>query len=97
MDLLLPYSPDVLAISARAITTLILAAFIAPLVAARTLGSRAVIYASWASIAAYAVWFSCTAYMYAKHILVPVAESSSLGTLWHGIRELFHAIFTSPS
>ncbi|TFK91872.1 hypothetical protein K466DRAFT_481848 [Polyporus arcularius HHB13444] len=85
VDLLLPYSPDVLAIPARPITTLILAAFIAPLVAARTLGSRAVIYASWASIAAYAVWFSCTAYMHAKHILVPVAESSSLGTLWHGI------------
>ncbi|KAI0699948.1 hypothetical protein C8T65DRAFT_658705 [Cerioporus squamosus] len=85
VDLLLPYFPDVLAVPAREIATLLLAAFIAPLVAARSLGSRAVIYASWASIAAYAVWFACTAYMHAKHILVPVAESSSLGTLWHGI------------
>lgn len=87
MDALLPYFPDVLAVPSRAIATLILAAFIAPLATARTLASRAIIYTSWASIAAYIIWFSITTYMHTKHILVPVAESSSLGSLWHGIRE----------
>lgn len=87
VDLLLPYSPDVLPIPSRVIATVILAAFIAPVYSARSLASRSIIYASWLSIVTYAAWFTCTTYMHAKHILVPVAKSASLGNLWHGIRE----------
>ena len=87
VDCLLPFLPDVLVIPSRLITTLVLAAFIAPLYSARSLGSRGVLYASWLSIAAYAAWFSCTAYMHAKGMLVPLAENATLGELWQGIRE----------
>ncbi|CDO69910.1 hypothetical protein BN946_scf184884.g69 [Trametes cinnabarina] len=85
VDCLLPFLPDVLVIQSRLITTLILAAFLAPLYAARSLNSRSVVYASWLSVASYAVWFSCTAYMHAKDMLVPVAASATLGELWQGI------------
>ena len=57
VDMLLPYFPDVLSIPSRAIATVILAAFIAPLYSARSLGARSIIYASWISLAAYVAWF----------------------------------------
>ncbi|KAI0822056.1 hypothetical protein BC628DRAFT_1392163 [Trametes gibbosa] len=85
VDCLLPFVPDVLAVSARLITTLMFAAVIAPLYSARSLKSRAVLYASWLSVLAYAAWFSCTAYMHAKNMLVPVGDSATLGKLWQGI------------
>lgn len=88
MDCLLPFVPDVLAVPSRIITTLVFAAFIAPLYSSRSLESRGVVYSSWFSIVAYAAWFSCTAYMHAKDMLVPVGYSATLGKLWQGIREL---------
>ncbi|KAI0647838.1 hypothetical protein C8Q79DRAFT_1008244 [Trametes meyenii] len=85
VDSLLPFLPDVLVVPSRLITTLVLAAFIAPLYSARSLGSRGVIYASWLSLSAYAAWFSCTAYMHAAGTLMPVADSATLGKLWQGL------------
>ena len=83
MDILLPYFPDALAVSSRVIVTVVLAAFIAPLYSARSLASRGIIYASWISVVAYVAWFSCTTYMHAKHITVPITPSASFGKLWH--------------
>ncbi|KAI0763595.1 hypothetical protein BD413DRAFT_483917 [Trametes elegans] len=94
VDFLLPFLPDVLALPSRLITTLVLAAFIAPLYSARSLGSRGIIYASWLSIAAYVAWFSCTSYMHAKGLLVPVVESATLGELWHGLPAVAFAFTT---
>ncbi|KAI0330492.1 hypothetical protein GY45DRAFT_1208512, partial [Cubamyces sp. BRFM 1775] len=94
VDCLLPFLPDVLAIPSRLITTLVLAAFIAPLYSARSLGSRGALYASWLSIAAYAAWFSCTAYMHAKGMLVPIAETATLGKLWQGTPAVAFAFST---
>ncbi|KAI9058133.1 hypothetical protein FKP32DRAFT_1597205 [Trametes sanguinea] len=94
VDCLLPFLPDVLVIPSRIITTLVLAAFIAPLYSARSLDSRGIVYASWLSIASYAVWFSCTAYMHAKGMLVPVADSATLGELCHGIPAVAFAFCT---
>ncbi|KAL1950431.1 hypothetical protein VTO73DRAFT_5555 [Trametes versicolor] len=85
VDCLLPFIPDALAVPSRIITTLVFAAFIAPLYSSRSLESRGVVYASWFSIVAYAAWFSCTAYMHAKDMLVPVGDSATLGKLWQGI------------
>ena len=85
--MLLPYFPDALSVSSRIILTIIVAAFIAPVYSAHSLASRSVVYASWISVACYVIWFFCTTYMHAKHIMVPVAFSSSLGKLWYGIRE----------
>ncbi|KAI0754736.1 hypothetical protein C8Q80DRAFT_1140665 [Daedaleopsis nitida] len=97
VDILLPYFPDVLSIPSRVIATVILAAFIAPIYAARSLASRRVVYASWVSVAAYAAWFACTTYMHANRILVPVSEPTSLGKLWHGVPAIAFTFSTSSS
>ncbi|KAI0373665.1 hypothetical protein BV20DRAFT_962228 [Pilatotrama ljubarskyi] len=85
VDCILPFLPDVLALPSRLITTLVLAAFIAPLYSARSLDSRGIKYASWLSVTAYAAWFSCTAYMHAEGTLIPIADTATLGKLWQGI------------
>ncbi|KAI0667744.1 hypothetical protein C8Q78DRAFT_981745 [Trametes maxima] len=85
VDSLLPFLPDVLAVPSRLITTLVLAAFIAPLYSARSIGHRGVVYASWLSLAAYAAWFSCIAYMHTAGALMPVADAATLGKLWQGL------------
>ncbi|KAI0631913.1 hypothetical protein C8Q77DRAFT_1060500, partial [Trametes polyzona] len=95
VDCLLPYVPDVLALPSRLITTLVFATFIAPLYSARSLQSRRVIYASWLSIAAYAAWFACTAYMHAKGVLVPVGNFATLGKLWQEIPVVAFTFSTS--
>lgn len=89
VDMLLTYFPNVLAVPSRLVTTIVLVTLIAPVYSARTLASKAVIYASWISVGTYAAWFACTIYMYTKHIVEPIAYSSSLGKLWDGIREYF--------
>ena len=85
--MLLTYFPNVLAVPSRLVTTIVLVALIAPVYSARTLASKSVVYASWISVGAYAAWFACTIYMYTKHIVEPIAYSSSLGKLWDGIRQ----------
>ncbi|KAH9851707.1 hypothetical protein C2E23DRAFT_886258 [Lenzites betulinus] len=95
VDSLLPFVPDVLAVPSRLITTLVFAAFIAPLYSARSLKSRAIVYASWISVLAYAAWFSCTAYMHAKDMLVPVGHPETLGKLWQGIPVVAFTFSTS--
>ena len=89
VDMLLTYFPNVLAVPSRLVTTIVLVTLIAPVYSARTLASKAVIYASWISVGTYAAWFACTIYMYTKHIVEPIAYSLSLGKLWDGIREHF--------
>ncbi|TBU44418.1 hypothetical protein BD309DRAFT_1000494 [Dichomitus squalens] len=97
VDMLLTYFPDVLTVPSRLITTIVLVAFIAPLYSARSLGSKGIIYASWVSITAYAAWFACTIYMHTKHIVEPIAYSSSLGKLWDGIPTFAFAFATSST
>ncbi|KAM5539447.1 hypothetical protein V8D89_006899 [Ganoderma adspersum] len=96
-DMLLTYFPNVLAVPSRLVTTIVLVALIAPLCSARTLASKSVVYASWISVGAYAAWFACTIYMYTKHIVEPIAYSSSLGKLWDGIPAFAFTFATSST
>ncbi|KAI1794966.1 hypothetical protein LXA43DRAFT_1072407 [Ganoderma leucocontextum] len=97
VDMLLTYFPNVLAVSSRLVTTIVLVALIAPIYSARTLASKSVVYASWISVAAYAAWFACTVYMYTRHIVEPIAYSSSLGKLWDGIPAFAFTFATSST
>ncbi|KAH9924302.1 uncharacterized protein BXZ73DRAFT_50582 [Epithele typhae] len=97
VDLLLPCFPDALVIPSRAIATIILAAFVAPIYAATSLASRRVVRTTWISVVVYVAWFSVTTYMHAKHIMVPTWNPQSLGQLWQGIPALAFTFTTTST
>ncbi|KAJ4482293.1 hypothetical protein J3R30DRAFT_3458271 [Lentinula aciculospora] len=75
---------------------IILAVIIYPFIIAQSLGSKRVVYTTWASIAFYISWFFCVVYAHAHG--APTGNSSWLrmGSLWEGITTIAFT-FTSSS
>ncbi|OBZ68807.1 hypothetical protein A0H81_11193 [Grifola frondosa] len=97
VDVLLPLIPQTLLLSSHITVAVLLAIAVSPIYFASSLGARSVIYASWASIAAYAAWFAFTTYMHAKGMLVTSAGSASLGILWQGISTIVFTFTTAST
>ncbi|KAJ3878677.1 hypothetical protein F5051DRAFT_405093 [Lentinula edodes] len=76
--------------------TLILAVFIYPFVIAQSLGSKRVIYTTWASIACYIIWFICVVFAHAHGAFIGNSSWLRMGLLWEGTSTIAFT-FTSSS
>lgn len=83
----MPLLPEKPGLPAGLLVTLVLSMIVAPLYFARSLGVNRVLYSSWASLAAYAAWFICTAYSHSQGILADSLIPVSLGAMWQGVCE----------
>ncbi|KAH9841783.1 uncharacterized protein C8Q71DRAFT_738799 [Rhodofomes roseus] len=97
VDVLLPFLPGKLVLPSDVTVTLVLALIIAPLYFAQSLGVARVIYATWASLAAYVAWFICTAYSHSQGILPRRAAPVSAGALWQSASIIAFAFTTSST
>ncbi|KIK69683.1 hypothetical protein GYMLUDRAFT_236179 [Collybiopsis luxurians FD-317 M1] len=92
---LLPSLPQDIYISGWAFT-LVLAVIIYPFAIAQSLGSKRVIYTTWASVVTYLLWFFCVVYAYTHDSLTVNPGWLRMGTLWQGITTIAFT-FTSSS
>ncbi|THV03057.1 hypothetical protein K435DRAFT_310543 [Dendrothele bispora CBS 962.96] len=78
------------------IMTLILGVFLFPLVLAKSLASKRVVYATWASIATFVLWLACVIFAYSKGTLGVSPTYLRMGTLWQSITTIAFT-FTSST
>ncbi|KAJ7244988.1 hypothetical protein B0H12DRAFT_793494 [Mycena haematopus] len=96
VHIILPLLPDHLALPPRPILTVVFALALLPLVSAPSLASKRIVYATWASIATYIIWFIFVAVAHAQGTLEINPGWLRMGTFWQGITTTAFA-FTSSS
>ncbi|KAJ6585239.1 hypothetical protein B0H19DRAFT_1250109 [Mycena capillaripes] len=96
VHIILPLLPEDLPLPPRPILTVTFALALLPLVSAQSLGSKRIVYATWASIASYIIWFVCVAIAHAQGTLQINPGWLRMGTFWQGITTTAFA-FTSSS
>ncbi|KAF7364981.1 hypothetical protein MVEN_00369000 [Mycena venus] len=96
VHIILPLLPEDLPFPPRPVLTVVFAVALLPLVSAQSLASKRVVYATWASIATYFVWFICVAVAHAQGTLEINPGWLRMGTFWQGTTTTAFA-FTSSS
>ncbi|KAI0322033.1 hypothetical protein OF83DRAFT_1050169 [Amylostereum chailletii] len=91
---LLPLFPNELVIPSRVVLTIIFALVVLPLSLASSLASKTIVYATWAALLSYIVWFSSVTFAHARGTLAPNPEWSQAGVLWQSIAPI---VFTFSS
>ncbi|KAI9512386.1 hypothetical protein F5148DRAFT_1162905 [Russula earlei] len=85
VDALIPLIPARSPAIARGLITVVLTFALLPLYAARSLASKRIIYATWASFVAYLIWLGATSYAHIKGTLSADLHWQRPGILWQGI------------
>ncbi|KAF5389186.1 hypothetical protein D9757_003415 [Collybiopsis confluens] len=93
---LLPSLPEDIYISNWAFT-LVLAVILYPFAIARSLSSKRVVCATWASIVTYLLWFICVVYAHANDSLAVHPGWSRMGALWQGITTIAFTFSSSST
>ncbi|KAJ6462013.1 hypothetical protein C8R47DRAFT_101020 [Mycena vitilis] len=96
VHIILPLLPEDLALPPRPILTAVFALALLPLVSARSLASKRIVYATWTSVATYIIWFICVAIAHAQGTLQINPGWLRMGTFWQAITTTAFA-FTSSS
>jgi hypothetical protein len=96
VHIILPLLPEDAGFPPRPILTVVFALALLPLVSAPSLASKRIVYATWASIATYIIWFFCVAVAHAQGTLEINPSWLRMGTFWQGITTTAFA-FTSSS
>ncbi|KAJ6621795.1 hypothetical protein B0H10DRAFT_2162884 [Mycena sp. CBHHK59/15] len=96
VHIILPLLPGNLPVPPRPVLTVVFALLIFPLVSAQSLGSKRIVYATWASVATYVIWFCCVSFAHANGTLEINPGWLRMGTFWEGITTAAFA-FTSSS
>ncbi|KAF8130425.1 hypothetical protein K438DRAFT_1923198 [Mycena galopus ATCC 62051] len=96
VHIILPLLPEDAGFPPRPILTVVFALALLPLVSAPSLASKRIVYATWASIATYIIWFFCVAVAHAQGTLEINPGWLRMGTFWQGITTTAFA-FTSSS
>jgi hypothetical protein len=76
--------PDAFYLPPQAIISIGLALFVIPLSVVHSLSAKPVVYATWASIAAYVLWLACACYAHTRGSLVVNRAWLPVGSLWQG-------------
>ncbi|KAJ6584172.1 hypothetical protein DFH09DRAFT_1144435 [Mycena vulgaris] len=96
VHIILPLLPGDLPLPPRPVLTVVFALALLPLVSGQSLASRRIVYATWASIATYIIWFCCVAVAHANGTLEINPGWLRMGAFWQGITTTAFA-FTSSS
>ncbi|KAJ7643929.1 hypothetical protein FB45DRAFT_823717 [Roridomyces roridus] len=96
VHILLPLLPEGLPLPPRPVLTIVFALALLPLVSAQSLAAKRIVYATWASIATYVIWFFCVAVAHSNGTLEVNPSWLRMGTFWQGITTTAFA-FTSSS
>lgn len=80
----MPLLPEDLLLPPRPILTVVFALALLPLVSAQSLASKRIVYATWASIATYIIWFFCVAVAHGQGTLEINPGWLRMGTFWQG-------------
>ncbi|KAJ7367175.1 hypothetical protein DFH08DRAFT_729664 [Mycena albidolilacea] len=96
VHIILPLLPEDLPLPPRPILTVVFALALLPLVSAQSLASKRIVYATWASIATYIIWFFCVAVAHGQGTLEINPGWLRMGTFWQGTTTTAFA-FTSSS
>ncbi|KAF7346599.1 hypothetical protein MSAN_01888100 [Mycena sanguinolenta] len=85
VHIILPLLPEDLEFPPRPVLTVLFALALLPLVSAPSLASKRIVYATWASIATYIIWFICVTVAHAQGTLEINPGWLRMGTFWQGI------------
>ncbi|KAJ6508477.1 hypothetical protein C8R45DRAFT_967558 [Mycena sanguinolenta] len=96
VHIILPLLPEDLAFPPRPVLTVVFALALLPLVSAPSLASKRIVYATWASVATYIIWFICVTVAHAQGTLEINPGWLRMGTFWQGTTTTAFA-FTSSS
>ncbi|KAF7348428.1 hypothetical protein MSAN_01797100 [Mycena sanguinolenta] len=91
-----PAPPGRSGVPPRPVLILLFALALLPLGSAPSLASKRIVYATWASIATYIIWFICVTVAHAQGTLEINPGWLRMGTFWQGITTTAFA-FTSSS
>ncbi|TFK73629.1 hypothetical protein BDN72DRAFT_869027 [Pluteus cervinus] len=83
VQVLLPIIPEWSFLPAQPVLTTLLTLLVGPLAFSKSLASKKVVYATWASVFAYFTWLGCVAYTF-KHGSLKAHPDLLLGSFWQG-------------